>query len=154
MKYTVKIQDRIFEVEIEDLEARPVITLVDGEVIEVWPESKTEYHPIDLPRSRNHQKEPGSPSRTASAVRKTPPTTGVPAGNGSSTSVRAPIPGTVLTVLVKSGADVVVGQELLVLEAMKMKNTIRSPRSGKIAMVHVSPGQAVKHHDILLEFEE
>lgn len=66
--------------------------------------------------------------------------------------VRAPIPGTIQSVLVKPGAEVVVGQELVILEAMKMKNTIRASRAGQVAAVHVIPGQAVKHNDVLLEY--
>jgi biotin carboxyl carrier protein len=37
---------------------------------------------------------------------------------------------------------------------MKMKNIIRAPRAGQIAAVHVSPGQHVKHNDLLFEYAE
>ncbi|RPI93701.1 MAG: acetyl-CoA carboxylase biotin carboxyl carrier protein subunit, partial [Chloroflexi bacterium] len=39
MKLTVKIQDRSFEVEIEDLSARPIVATVEGERFEIWPEN-------------------------------------------------------------------------------------------------------------------
>jgi len=48
---------------------------------------------------------------------------------------------------------VAVGQPLLVLEAMKMENEVRSVRDGKIRTVDVAPGQAVGSGDILIRFE-
>jgi propionyl-CoA carboxylase alpha chain len=54
---------------------------------------------------------------------------------------------------VRPGDEVGLGQDLCVLEAMKMKNPIRSPRAGRIASVNVNPGQTVKHHDVLVEFD-
>lgn len=54
---------------------------------------------------------------------------------------------------VKVGQEVTRGQELCILEAMKMKNTLRSPRSGVISRVHVSVGEPVKYHDSLFEFQ-
>ena len=46
-----------------------------------------------------------------------------------------------------------VGDELLVLEAMKMKNAVRAVRAGTIAEVPVSEGQAVKHSQVLVRYE-
>ncbi|MBE0668599.1 MAG: acetyl-CoA carboxylase biotin carboxyl carrier protein subunit, partial [Bacteroidales bacterium] len=42
----VKIEEQVYEVEVEDLNARPVIALVDGERIEVWPEDDTSEVPV------------------------------------------------------------------------------------------------------------
>ena len=55
-------------------------------------------------------------------------------------------------IAVQAGDRVDAGQELCVLEAMKMKNVIRSSRSGGIARLHVSVGQHFKHNDALVEF--
>ncbi len=67
-------------------------------------------------------------------------------------AVRAPIPGVIVSVAVQPGQAVTVGQELCVLEAMKMKNVIRAPRAGVIAAVRVAVGQTVKHKDVLVEY--
>jgi biotin carboxyl carrier protein len=72
----------------------------------------------------------------------------------SSNTLRAPIPGVVVAVKVHPGDAVTLGQELLVLEAMKMRNAIRSSRDGQISVVHVSTGQTVNHNDPLIEFAE
>jgi biotin carboxyl carrier protein len=67
--------------------------------------------------------------------------------------VPAPLPGVIVAVSVQPGAEVSLGQELCVLEAMKMKNAIRAPRAGRIVSVHVAVGQTVKHRDVLVEYE-
>jgi propionyl-CoA carboxylase alpha chain len=66
--------------------------------------------------------------------------------------VYAPLPGVIDSIAVQPGDQVEAGQELCVLEAMKMKNVIRSARSGEVARLHVSVGQHVKHNDALIEF--
>jgi len=57
-------------------------------------------------------------------------------------------------VAVKPGDAIKAGQELLTLEAMKMKNAIRSNRDGVIASVLVAVGDHVKHGQPLVEFSE
>ncbi|MFZ0638659.1 MAG: biotin/lipoyl-containing protein [Candidatus Acidiferrales bacterium] len=64
-------------------------------------------------------------------------------------SVLAPMPGKVVRVLVESGSTVEAGQGLLVVEAMKMQNEIKSPKAGKVERFNVSEGQAVNAGEIL-----
>ena len=75
-------------------------------------------------------------------------------GAGKSKSIHSPIPGVIISIAVQPGSHVSIGQEVCVLEAMKMKNIIRAPRDGKLASVHVTNGQIVKHHDLLVEYAE
>ena len=65
-----------------------------------------------------------------------------PAG-GAAGAVRSPLPGVILSVDCKVGDTVKRGQKLLVLEAMKMKNTIPADRDGKIVEVKVNKGDSV-----------
>lgn len=67
--------------------------------------------------------------------------------------IKAPIPGVVTQVMVAAGEEVVLGQPLLVLEAMKMENEIRASRSGYLKTLNVLPGQRVALHEILAEIE-
>jgi pyruvate carboxylase subunit B len=66
----------------------------------------------------------------------------------------APLPGTVVEVFVKAGDKVEAGQVILVIEAMKMKNSIRSVYSGTISEVLVSAGQSVAHKQPLTKFTD
>ncbi len=61
----------------------------------------------------------------------------------------APMPGKVIRLLVKVGDDVEVGQGLMVVEAMKMQNEIRSPKKGRVERLQAKEGQPVNAGDIL-----
>ncbi len=68
--------------------------------------------------------------------------------------IKAPIPGHISQVLAAVGDEVQAGQPLLVLEAMKMENEIRTPRAGRVKALNVTPGQRVALHDLLAEIED
>jgi acetyl-CoA carboxylase biotin carboxyl carrier protein len=70
-----------------------------------------------------------------------------------STEILAPMPGTIFQVHVKPGDDVVEGQELLVLEAMKMENPIVSTADGKIKDVLVKVDDKVSTKQAMLVIE-
>jgi len=66
-----------------------------------------------------------------------------PAGTGDEGSLRAPLPGTVVALRVAAGDKVEAGQELLVLEAMKMQHAVRADRAGQIESLPVRAGDTV-----------
>lgn len=67
--------------------------------------------------------------------------------------VKAPMPGLIQSISVKSGDVVKKGDLLLVLVAMKMENSIKAPGDGKVQSVSVSTGQSVEKNHILIDFE-
>jgi biotin carboxyl carrier protein len=67
--------------------------------------------------------------------------------------VKAPMPGMVLNIIVSTGDEVKKGDALLVLEAMKMENIIKSPRDGKVKTVKAIKGTAVEKNQSLIVFE-
>jgi propionyl-CoA carboxylase alpha chain len=133
MIYKVKIADRLFEVEITDLSTRPVVAVIDGEKLEVWPELEA------VPGTAGAARHVTGPDQAA---------------NLEVRQVLAPMPGVIVAVAARAGVEVTTGQDLCTLEAMKMRNIIRSPRPGVIGQVHVVTGQSVKHRDVLVEFED
>ncbi|GAO05430.1 acetyl-CoA carboxylase biotin carboxyl carrier protein subunit [Anaeromyxobacter sp. PSR-1] len=68
-------------------------------------------------------------------------------------AVTAPMPGRVVKVLVAPGDAVRAGQPLVVVEAMKMENEMRSPKDGKVVEVRVVEGQAVEGSALLCAVE-
>jgi biotin carboxyl carrier protein len=72
------------------------------------------------------------------------------ASHSGPTEVRAIIPGVVVSVSVAPGDQVVAGQQLLAVEAMKMQNELRAPRDGTIDRVAVAPGRTIDVGDLLL----
>ncbi len=67
--------------------------------------------------------------------------------------LEAPMPGRVAAVRVRVGQEVARGDELLVVEAMKMENALRAPRDGVVRAVHVAAGDAVVPGRPLVELE-
>jgi biotin carboxyl carrier protein len=66
--------------------------------------------------------------------------------------LKAPMPGLVLDVIVKVGDEVVKGDTLLILEAMKMENVIKSPTDGVIKSVAIKKGETVEKNQLILNF--
>ncbi|MFD0940611.1 acetyl-CoA carboxylase biotin carboxyl carrier protein subunit [Pedobacter boryungensis] len=66
--------------------------------------------------------------------------------------IKAPMPGLVLSVLATEGAEVKKGDNLLVLEAMKMENMIKSPTDGIIKKIEIKQGDKVEKNEILISF--
>jgi len=68
-------------------------------------------------------------------------------------AIKAPMPGLILEINVAIGQEVQEGDNLLILEAMKMENSFDSPRSGVIKSIAIEKGQAVDKGQLLIEFE-
>ena len=149
MKYKVTVNNKTYEVEIEDINTRPVIATVDGERFEVMPENghhaevRKDTHEIKNNAEKKTLEQNPGPAAASSPH---------PALSGN--VLTAPLPGTVIEVFVKAGEKVEAGQVILIIEAMKMKNSIRSVYSGTISEVLVSAGQSVAHKQALIKFAD
>jgi biotin carboxyl carrier protein len=79
---------------------------------------------------------------------------GMNVGGASKTnSVLSPMPGLVLSILVKEGQVVEKGENLLVLEAMKMENVLKSTGAGVVKKINVIQGTVVEKRQLLIEME-
>jgi biotin carboxyl carrier protein len=67
--------------------------------------------------------------------------------------LKAPMPGLVLEIAVKVGQEVAKGDTLLILEAMKMENVIKSPTDGVIKSISVNKTETVEKNQLILNFE-
>ncbi|HZW04278.1 MAG TPA: biotin/lipoyl-containing protein [Anaerolineaceae bacterium] len=143
MKLKVKVNDETYEVEVGDLDSRPIQATIEGETFEVWPEETV----VAAPAAVASAPAPAPAPRVAAPVVAAP----VVATASGANAIVAPLPGTVVKILVKEGGQVTQGQEVVSLEAMKMKNAIRAPRAGKVTAILVSEGSQVKHGQPLIE---
>ena len=140
-KIRVKVGERSYNVELEDVSTSPVRVTVDGETFFV----EVEGLPAIRPKARR-----------LSGLRPPPPATsqaGVPAPRISEKLIRAPMPGRVVAVNVRPGDNVQPGDEVCVLESMKMEQSIRAAQAGVIKAVHIHPLQQVNADDPLVELE-
>lgn len=150
MKLNVKIANQTFEVEIDDLQSRPIQATVDGETFEVWPDEAAATPAAPAP-----VKVQAAPAPTPAPKPATPrPAAPAAEPSNGSNALLSPLPGTVIAIAVREGQEVKVGQELLTLEAMKMKNSIRSNRDGKIGAIRVNVADQVRHNQVLLEYAD
>jgi propionyl-CoA carboxylase alpha chain len=67
--------------------------------------------------------------------------------------ILSPMPGAIVDVFVKPGDTVVDGQQLCIMEAMKMQNILKAEREGKIKSVNIKAGDSVAVDELLIEFE-
>ena len=123
MRYKVTLNNKVYEVEVEEASAM----LVD------------EYEALApvAPAAAPVAAAPAAPVAAAPAAAPAP----VAAAAGE--QVTAPMPGTILKVNVSQGAAVKKGDILVVLEAMKMENEILAPKDGTVAQIAVSKGATV-----------
>lgn len=140
-KVELKIGGKTYQVEIKSLTADTAKVEVDGQEVQVDINVPQDARPSSTNRSRA--------AKTAEAPAKAAAPRAAPA---SSKSLLSLMPGVVIKVLVKQGQQVAAGDVLLVLEAMKMENEIRSDRSGTIGSIDVTPGQQVQTGDPLVTF--
>ena len=66
-------------------------------------------------------------------------------------AIKAPMPGLVLSILVEPGQEVVHGEPMVILEAMKMENIIKSPGEGTVKRIVVAKGKPVEKGEVLIE---
>jgi pyruvate carboxylase subunit B len=78
---------------------------------------------------------------------------GVPELARGPKALRAPMPGLVVKVEAEEGDEVVAGQGLVIVEAMKMENELKSEGEGRVSRILVHPGEAVDKDQVLVEFE-
>ncbi|GAB4451785.1 MAG: hypothetical protein OHK0041_14750 [Anaerolineales bacterium] len=140
MKYNVTIQDKSYVVEIEDINARPVVAYVEGIRVEVIPDT----NPLGVEGVRQEVQKEAKEVHSIDLR---------PAAQQNANELTAPLPGTVVEVFVREGDVLEAGQVVVVIEAMKMKNSIRSTRAGRVAEVLVNAGQTVAHKQPLVRFE-
>jgi biotin carboxyl carrier protein len=73
--------------------------------------------------------------------------------DATAAQIVAPMPGKVVRVLVQQGAQVEAGDGILVVEAMKMQNEMKSPKAGTVTELHAAAGQTVNAGEILAVIE-
>jgi biotin carboxyl carrier protein len=134
-RYHITLEGRTFDVTVlSDPRAEQVQVEVDGETLTVQIESV-------LPEGERAAAEPTAEPAFQGAA-------------GLAGAVAAPLPGVIKSIAVRSGQRVAAGDELLVIEAMKMDNVIRAQRRGTIGTIYVVEGRQVAHGELLLEYSD
>ena len=144
----VRIGEQWFTVEVGDLTQSPVQVTVDGETFEVEVESDAGPTPPRRGRPAGGLTVPDAAAAQSSG--SAAPQPGVPINDDI---LRSPMPGRVMSILVRPGDAVSAGDEVCVVEAMKMEQSILAHRDGVVKTVFVQPLDSVNANDPLVELE-
>ena len=132
-EYKYKINGNLYNVTIGDIEDNIAHVEVNGTHYTVEMEQKPKAAPAPKPVVRPAAKPAAAP---AAPVAK-------PAASAGKSGVKSPLPGVILDIKVKEGEEVKKGQTLIILEAMKMENSINADKDGKVTAINVSKGESV-----------
>ena len=129
----IKIGGKWHTVEVDSLEYSPITVKVDGESFE--------FEIPDLPLKSNQ--EPAEPESSVD----------MPENTSNNSVINSPIAGKILAIKIKPGSSVKSGDELCIIEAMKMEQSIRAHGEAKVKKIFVKPMDQVNTNDPLIEFE-
>ena len=132
-EYKYKINGNLYNVVIGDIEDNIAHVEVNGTHYTVEMEKKPKAAPAPKPVARPAAKPAAAPAAAAPAAK--------PAAGKS--GVKSPLPGVILDIKVKEGDEVKKGQTIIILEAMKMENSINADKDGKVTAINVSKGESV-----------
>ncbi|MDR3220895.1 MAG: biotin/lipoyl-binding protein [Candidatus Accumulibacter sp.] len=166
-RYTLNISDREFVVDVQEIDADNFEVVVGDETYQVnLAGDESLGGAVIAPGLAPNAAATAATARKAAAPRAAPasapsapaaasaPAARKPAGGGGKGTQTAPMPGVVLEVNVKPGDTVTRGQQVAILDAMKMHNQIGAAQAGVIAEVYVTAGQSVDHGTPLLKYKE
>lgn len=149
--FRLTVNDKTYDIEVGDLGRPEVEVRVDGERFNVRVEDAPAVDRGPDPVMNIAVSPFIPPSSPPPAPRAARPA-GPPA-SGDARTLTAPMPGVVLAIRVKTGDKVRKGEEVCILESMKMELNILANADGVVKKVSVSQGQNVAHGAILVEFE-
>lgn len=135
-EYKFKINGSDYNVVINSVEGTMANVTVNGAAYSVEMEKEASPAPAA-------QAAPAPAATPAPAPAPNPAPQAAPAASGKGENVTSPLPGVILDVNVKVGDTVKIGQQVALLEAMKMENAIESPCNGTVTAVCVSKGDSV-----------
>lgn len=150
-KYVLEIGNKEYTSEVKEITAEYANIDVNGTVYHVKLKELGRFErPVSVvPAVKRVEPTPAAPKPAApSPAPAAPAPSGIP-GDGTE-SVKAPLPGLILDVKVSEGMAVKSGQDLLIMEAMKMENVIQSPHDGTVTKIFVKKGDSIAEGDILV----
>jgi biotin carboxyl carrier protein len=143
-----EIDGRRYELDVHQLSSNCYLLISDGRVfdcrVEGWSESGKRIDVIV--GTENYALTLTDPKRLSSA-------TSASAHGDDTARIVAPMPGKVVRVLVQVGGQVAAGDGILVVEAMKMQNEMKSPRAGTVIALNAQTGATVNAGDLLAVVE-
>ena len=152
-RYTLNINSTEFVVDVQEAGADKFDVVVGGETYAVTL-SGDQAAVAAAPAAAAPAPVAAAPAPAAAAAPAAAPAARKAAPAAGKGGIKAPMPGVILEVSVKSGDKVKRGQKVAILDAMKMQNVIGAPKDGTIGDICVAAGQSVGHGEVLVTFVE
>lgn len=128
----VKIEDVWYLVEILDIDSDPAKVLVDGVLVDVKIKEKSKVKKLENSNQNNEsENNPHSGKK----------------------QFKSPMPGTIISFSIKEGDTIITGDEVCILEAMKMQQSLKAELSGIVKKINFQTGSQVATDDVLIELE-
>jgi len=147
-KYNLKINNQSFLVEILSEYEGIFKVNVNGTIVEVMDTSISSDVPI-----KNNYSDQENNSQIQLDTEKENISPNQSNDKRNSGQIKAMMPGKVLEILVEIGDEVSLGTPLMIVESMKMENTISSTMSGKVSNIFISIDDSVQYDQIMIEIE-
>ena len=146
-QYKYKVNGAQYDVTINEIQGQLAKVVVNGIPFDVEMQNSqlSEDNLPDVTTTAAPSAAPAAPVATAPAA-----TEAAPSGAGEGTPVKAPLPGVVTKINVSVGQQVKKGENVLVLEAMKMENNIAAEAGGTVSGIAVKAGDSVLEGTVLL----
>ena len=126
----IRVEGKWYFVELEDSSSDPAVVLVNGQKFEVKLQDT-----VSLIESENISYDNASDSGPVT---------------GNAREFKSPMPGTIIKILIKIGEEVKVGQDMIVLESMKMQQTLKADTNGTVVEITVSEVDPILDGDLIL----
>ncbi|MDR1739668.1 MAG: biotin/lipoyl-binding protein [Bacteroidales bacterium] len=146
-KYKFTINGNSYETEITNVENSVMNIEVNGTPYEVVVDKDIKPLSAARPAAAPVAAPAPTPVTAVPNLAAIKPATGNPSGGSE---IKSPLPGTVISILVKEGDTIKAGDKVMVLEAMKMENNIDAEQGGVVKSIKVSQGDAVMEGDTLM----
>lgn len=139
------------EARIEEVDGTPIVLLIAGGTLHRLAVRRGDGRGRYSIWSESHRFEVEALDERRRAIRDM---AGASAENAGPAPLVAPMPGLVVRINVEAGDPIRAGQPLVVMEAMKMENELRSTSDGVVRAIRVRPGEAVEKGTVLIELAE
>lgn len=147
-KVSARIDDREYELEVSEVEPNVYLLKNENKIYEVFVAPQTNQNEPFEVKIKNQELEVNliDPKRLRGA-------SGASEHNEGIAEIKTAMPGKLVRVLVEAGAEIKQGEAVLVVEAMKMQNEMKSPKDGTVKEIRFSEGATVNAGDVLAIIE-